>query len=127
MKITVGNVVSNLRKKEQKIDTTRIKQPNQYAYFRKRWNHKCNDENNSSKIPNFIKSPKPALPTSNAGSTTLLPNGNCSMHNEISQIGSASESVFVSFERRDIIQNNNIAFFSQTTSTKRFSIQLKNS
>ena len=76
----------------------------------------CNDKNSSEKIPNFIKSPKTAPPSSNAGSATLRPIDDRSMHIETRQIGSASESVSVSFERTDIIQFNT-AFFS-----KRFSI-----
>ena len=76
-----------------------------------KWNIKCNNRNNQSRISNFIKSTKTNSPTSESGAESLPPIGNSFMYIESSSNNHGSDDVFVSWERRDIIQISNITFY----------------
>ena len=112
LKISVGNDTYNLTKnnKIQLTDTTVMKAGNSGAYLLPYWKILCNDKNNSGKESNFIKSTKTNSPTTDAGATILPPIGTASMYIETSS-NNNGDSVFVSFERTDIIQITNITFY----------------
>ena len=57
LKVSVGNDTYNLTKynKIQIIDTTEIKYPNIGSDLLQKWNIKCNNKNNVSKVGDFIK------------------------------------------------------------------------
>ena len=97
-------------------DTTVMKAGNNGDYLLPYWKILCNDKNNSGKISNFIKSTKTSSPTNNSGATSLPSVGTAFMYMETSSNNNGN-SVFVSFERTDFIQNTNITFYY-----KRFSI-----
>ena len=93
----------------------------------------CNDRNNIGKLQNFIKSSKSNSPTPDSGTTSLPPIGDSFMYIETSGSNHCHERIFVSWERIDIIEITNIAFyynrFSSVTndsleSMGRFIIQL---
>ena len=88
LKISIGNDTYNLTKydKIQIIDTTEIKYPNIGSDLLQKWNIKCNNSNNQSKINEFIKSTKTNSPTSNSGAESLPPIGNSFMYIETSSI-----------------------------------------
>ena len=134
LKVSVGNDTYNLAKYDriQITDTTTIKYPKTSGYLLQNWVIKCNDKNNSGKIQNFIKSTKTNFPTGFSGATKLSPIGNGFMYNETSS-NKHGNTVFISFERTDIIQISNITLhynrFSILTNdsleaTGRFTIQL---
>ena len=124
LKVSVGNDIYNLTKynKTQITDMTEIKYPNIGSDVLQKWNIKCNNKNNVSKVGNFIKSTKTNSPTGHSGSTSLPPIGNSFMYIETSLNNHAHERVFVSWERTDIIQTSNITFYYN-----RFSILTNNS
>ena len=124
LKVSVGNKTYNLTKydKIQIIDTTEIKYPNIGSELLQKWNIKCNNKNNVSKVGDFIKSTKTNSPTGNSGATSLSPIGKICMYIETSSNNHGHEKVFVSFERIDIIQISSIAFYYN-----RFSILNDNS
>ena len=124
LKVSVGNDIYNLTKydKIQLIDTTEIKYPNIGSDLLQKWNIKCNNKNNVSKVGDFIKSTKTNSPTSYSGATSLPPIGNSFIYIETSSNNHGHERVFVSFERTDIIQISNISFYYN-----RFSILTNNS
>ena len=70
----------------------------------------CNDKINRGKIQNFLRSTKTNSPTAGSGATTLTPIGHSFMYFETSS-GNRSNGVFVSFERTELNQNTNIAFY----------------
>ena len=112
LKVSVGNDIYNLTKynKFQLTDTTNILYPNTGGYLLQNWNILCNDKNNNSKIQDFIRSTKTTSPTGYSGSDSLPPIGNSFMYIETTSNNHGS-NVFVSFERRDIIQITNITFY----------------
>ena len=60
LKVSVGNSIYNLTKydKIQIIDTTEIKYPNIGSDLLQKWNIKCNNKNNVSKVGDFINQQK---------------------------------------------------------------------
>ena len=124
LKVSVGNDTYNLTKygKIQILDTKEIKNPNIGSDLLQKWNIKCNNKNNVSKVGDFIKSTKTNSPTGHSGATSLPPIGNSFMYIETSSNNHGHERVFVSWERTDIIQISNITFYYN-----RFSILTNNS
>ena len=124
MKVSVGNDTYNVTKnnKIQITDTTEMRYPNIGSDLLKKWNIKCNNKNNVSKVGDFIKSTKTNSPTGYSGATSLSPIGNSFMYIETSSNNHGHERVFVSWERTDIIQISNITFYYN-----RFSILTNNS
>ena len=112
LKISVGNDTYNVTKydKIQIIDTTEIKYPNIGSDFLQKWNIKCNNKNNVSKVGDFLKSTKTNSSTDYSGATSFAPVGDSFMYIETSSNNHSHERVFVSFERTDIIQISNISF-----------------
>ena len=124
LKVSVGNDTYNLTKynKIQITDTTEIKYPNIGSDLLQKWNIKCNNKNNVSKVGDFIKSTRTNSPTGYSGATSLPPIGNSFMYIETGSNNHGHERVFVSWERTDIIQISNITFYYN-----RFSILTNNS
>ena len=112
LKVSVGNDTYNLSKydKVQITDTTEMRYPNIGSELLQKWNIKCNNKNNVSKVGDFIKSTKTHSPTSYSGATSSSPIGNSFMYIETSS-NNHGNKVFVSFERTDIIQISNITFY----------------
>ena len=112
LKIPVGNDTYMLTKynKFQLKDTTIIKSGNKGGYLLQNWNIKCNDKNNNGKITNFIKSTETSSPTGDSGATSLPPIGTAFMYIETSSKNHGGSSIFVSWERTDIILITNITF-----------------
>ena len=108
-----------------------IKFPNNGGYLLPNWNIRCNDKNNAGKKQNFIRSTKSNSPTGDSGATSLPPIGDAFMYIETSANNNGN-NVFVSFERKDIIQITNISFYYNRYSSSnpnsramgRFRIQL---
>ena len=133
LKVSVGNDTYSLTKynKIQLTDTTIIKYPNNGGYLLQNWNIRCNDKNNNGKIQNFLRSTKTNSPTGDSGATSLPLIGDSFMYIETSSNNNGS-NVFVSFERKDIIQITNISFYYNRYSSSnqnlramgRFRIQL---
>ena len=133
LKVSVGNDTYNLTKynKIQLTDTTIIKYPNNGGYLLQNWNIRCKDKNNNGKIQNFLRSTKTNSPTGDSGATSLPLIGDSFMYIETSSNNNGS-NVFVSFERKDIIQITNISFYYNRYSSSnqnlramgRFRIQL---
>ena len=123
LKVSVGNDTYNLTKynKIQILDTTEIKYPNIGSDLLQKWNIKCNNKNNVSKVGDFKKSTKTNSPTGHSGAPNLPPIGNSFMYIETSCNKRGHERVFNSFERTDIIQISNITFYYN-----RFSILTNN-
>ena len=96
--------------KIQLTDTTKIKYPNKGGFLSQNWNIIANDKYSNGKISNFVKSTKSTSPTGDSGATSLPPIGNAFMYIETSS-NNHGENVFCSFERTDIIQITNIAFY----------------
>ena len=113
LKVSVGNDTYNLTKydKIQITDTTEMRYPNIGSDLLQKWNIKCNNKNNVSKVGDFIKSTKTHSPTGYSGATSLSPIGNSFMYIETSSNNHGHERVFVSWERTDIIQISNITFY----------------
>ena len=124
LKFSVGNDTYNLTKydKIQITDTTEIKYSNIGSGLLQKWNIKCNNKNNVSKVGDFIKSTKANSPTGHSGATILPPIGNGLIYTETSSNNHGHERVFVSWERTDIIQTSNKTFYYN-----RFSILTNNS
>ena len=124
LKVSVGNDTYNLTKynKIQITDTTEMRYPNIGSDLLQKWNIKCNNKNNVSKVGDFIKSTKTNSPTGYSGAESLPPIGNSFMYIETSSNNHGHERVFVSWERTDIIQNSNFHFYHN-----RFSILTNNS
>ena len=108
----VGNDTYNFTKydKKQITDTTNFKYPNTGGYLLQNWVLKCNDKNKNGKIQNFIKSTKTNSATGFSRVDSLPPIGNTFMYFETSS-NIHGNNVFVSFERTDIVQISNIAFY----------------
>ena len=87
-----------------------MRYPNIGSDLLQKWNIKCNNKNNQSRINDFIKSTKTNSPTGFSGAESLPPIGNSFMYIETSS-NSHGNNVFVSWERTDIIQINNITFY----------------
>ena len=123
LKVSVGNDTYNLTKydKIQITDTTEMRYPNIGSDLLQKWNFKCNNRNNQSRITDFIKSTKTNSPTGYSGATSLPPIGNSFMYIETSS-SDHGNNVFVCFERTDIIQISNITFYYN-----KFSILTNNS
>ena len=124
LKVSVGSITYNLTKyiKLQVTDTTEVKFPNIGSDLLQKWNIKCNNKINQSRITDFIKPTKTNSPTGHSGSTKLSPVGTSFLYIETGSNNHGHEKVFVSFERTDIIQISNIIFYYN-----RFSILNKNS
>ena len=99
-----------------------MRYPNVGSELLQKWNIKCNNKNNISKVGDFIKSTKTNSPTGYSGATSLPPIGNSFMYSETSSNNHGHERVFVSWERNDIIQISIITFYYN-----RFSILTNNS
>ena len=112
LKVSVGNDTYNLTKydKIQITDTTEMRYPNIGSDLFQKWNIKCNNKNNISKVGDFIKSTKINSPTGHSGATSLPPIGTAFMYIETSS-NNHGNNVFVSWERTDIIQISNITFY----------------
>ena len=112
LKVSVGVTIYNLTKydKIQITDTTEMKYPNIGSDLLQKWNIKCNNKNNQSRITDFIKSTRTNSPTGHSGATITPPIGNAFMYIETSSNNHGS-NVFVSWERTDIIQISNITFY----------------
>ena len=112
LKVSVGNDTYNLTtyNKISITDITEIKFPNSGNALLQKWKIYCNNKNNQSRISDFIKSTRTNSPTSFSGATSLSPIGNAFMYIETSSNNHGS-SVFVSWERTDIIQISNITFY----------------
>ena len=134
LKVSVGNDTYNLTKydKISITDVTEMRYPNIGSDLLQKWNIKCNNKNNQSRITDFIKTTKTNSPTGYSGATSLPPIGNSFMYIETSS-NNHGDDVFVSWERTDIIQISNITFYYNrfsilTDDTKksmcRFRIQL---
>ena len=119
LKVTDGNDTYNLTRydKIQITDTTEKRYPNMGSDLLQKWNIKCNNKNNQSRITDFIKSTKTNSPTSYSGATSLPPIGIGFMYIETSSNNYGNEKVIVSWERTDITQISNITLYSN-----RFSI-----
>ena len=109
-----------------------MRYPNIGIDLLQKWNIKCNNKNNQSRITDFVKSTKTNSPTGDSGSESLPSIGNSFLYVETSS-NNHGINVFVSWERTDIIQITNITFdynrFSILTndskkSMGRFRIQL---
>ena len=113
LKVSVGNDTYNLSKydKISITDVTEMRYPNIGSDLLQKWNIKCNNKNNQSKITDFIKSTKTSSPTGFSAAESLPPIGNAFMYIETSSNNHGHERVFVSFERTDIIQISNITFY----------------
>ena len=110
-----------------------MRYPNIGSDLLQKWNIKCNNKNNQSRITDFIKSTKANSPTGYSGAESLPSIGNSFMYIETSSNNHGHERVFVSWERTDIIQISNIIFYynrfsiltkDSKTSMDRFRIQL---
>ena len=112
-KVSVGNNTYNLNiyDKIQTADITKMKFLNIGSDLLQKWNMKCNIKINQSRITDFIKSTETNSPTDHSGATSLSPIGNSFMYIETSSNSHGLESVFVSFERTDIIHISNITFY----------------
>ena len=99
-----------------------MRYPNIGSDLLQKWNIKCNNKNNQSRITDFIKSRKTNSPTAYSGATSLPLIGNSFMYIETSSNNHGLERVFVSWERTDIIQISNITFLYN-----KFSILTNNS
>ena len=109
-----------------------MRYPNIGSDLLQKWNINCNSRINQARITDFVRSTKTNSPTGHSGATSLPPIGNGFMCIETSS-NNHGNNVFVSFERRDIIQISNITFYYNrfsilTTNSKksmcRFRIQL---
>ena len=116
--MSVGSDIYNLTKynKTQLTDTTVMKAGNTGGYLLPHWKIICNVRNDSGKIQNFIKSTESNSLTGNSGATALPPVGNAFMYTGTSSNNNGN-FVFVSWERRDIIQITNITFYYNRFST----------
>ena len=96
LKVSVGNDTYNLTKydKIQITDTTEIKYPNIGSDLLQKWNIKCNNKNNISKVGDFIKSTKTNSPTGHSGATSFPPIGTAFMYIETSS-NNHGNNVFV--------------------------------
>ena len=103
LKVSVGNDTYKLTKhnKISITDVTEIKFPNSGNALLQKWKIYCNNENNQSKISDFIKSTKTNSPSSYSGATSLPPIGSAFMYIETSS-NNRGPNVFVSWERTDI-------------------------
>ena len=96
--------------KIQLTHTTIIKYPNNGGYLLQNWNIRCNDKNKNGKIQNFLRSTKTNSPTGDSGATSLPLIGDSFMYIETSSNINGS-NLFVSLERKHIIQITNISFY----------------
>ena len=87
-----------------------MRYPNIGSDLLQKWNIKCNNKNNQSRINDFIKSTITNSPTGHSGAMSLPPIGESFMYIETSS-NNHGNNVFVSWERRDIIQITNITFY----------------
>ena len=113
LKVTVGNETYNLTKydKIQITDITEIKFPNTGSDLLQKWNIKCNNKTNQSRITDFLKSTKTNSPTGNSGATSLPPIGDSFMYIETSSSNHGNDDVFVSWERTNVFQISNISLY----------------
>ena len=119
MKVNNNNSTYNLQiyKKILLTESSILKNSNTGVHLLPSWRIFCNDRNNNGKINNFIRSTKINSPTSNSGATVIPPIGDSFMYIETG-VNNFGSNVFCSWERTDIIQISNIAFYYN-----RFSIQ----
>ena len=97
-KVSVGNDTYNLTKydKIQFTVTTEIKFPNIGRDLLQKWNIKCSNRINQSRITDFKKSTKTNSPTIHSGATSPSPIGNSFMYIETGSIIHGHDRVFVS-------------------------------
>ena len=93
------------------IDTAKLRYLNIGSDILQKWNIKCNNKNNQSRITDFLKSTKTNSPTGNSGATILPPIGDSFMYIENSCNNHGHERVFVSWETTNIIQISNKTFY----------------
>ena len=112
-KISVGNDIYNLTKNDeiQVTDTTESKFPNIGTDLLQKWNIKCNNKNNDSKVETFIKSTITNSPTVPSGAISLPPIGNSFIYIETSSNNNGNDKIFVPFARKDKIQISNNTFY----------------
>ena len=98
LKFSVGSDTYNLTKynKIQITDTTEIKFPNIGSDLLQKWNIKCSNKINQSRITEFVKSTKTNSATGHSGAMSLPPVGNSFMYIETSSNNHGHERVFVS-------------------------------
>ena len=113
MKISFGNDTYHLTKYDriQIIDTTEIKFSNKGSNLLQKWNTKCNNMNNDSKVGKFIKSTKTISPTGHSGATSLPPIGSAFMYIETRSSKHGNDKSFVFIERTDLIQIINFTLY----------------
>ena len=111
-KVSAGNDTYNLSRydKIQLTDVTEIRYPNIRITLLPKWKLKNLYEINGAKLGDFLKTTSTNSPTSHSGATSLPPIGNSFMYIEAGS-NNHGNIVFVSFERADTIQINNIAFY----------------
>ena len=93
------------------IDVTEIRSPNIGSDLSPRWRIKNLNKINNTKIGDFIKSTETNSPTGYSGATSLPPIGTAVMYIETTHNNHGHNKIFVSWERTDIIQINNINFY----------------
>ena len=113
LKISVGNDTYNLTKyiKIQLTDITEIKFLNTGSNLLQKWKITCSNKDGDSRIGDFLKSTKTNSPTGHSGAIALPPIGTAFMYIETSSNNYGNNNVFVSWERKDIIQISNITFY----------------
>ena len=113
LKVSVGNDTYILTKydKIQLIDVTEIRYPNIGITLLPKRKIKNLNKINGAKLGNFLKSTKANSPTTHGRATVLSPIGTSFMFIETSSNNHGYNKVFVSWERTDIIQITNIAFY----------------
>ena len=124
LQVHIQKITYNLQmhNETQKIGITKLLFPNTgYDLVLQNWKINCNNRNGEGRPLDFIKSTKPNTPTGQSGAESLPPIGNCFDYLENrGNIGdSASDDVFVLFERTDFIHISRITFYYN-----RFSISL---
>ena len=96
LKVSVGSDVYHLTKYDeiQLIDTTEVKFPNTGTEFLQKWNIKCNNKINQSRINDFIKSTVTNSPTGESGNNSLPPIDTAFMYIETSSNNHGHECSF---------------------------------
>ena len=99
IKVSVGDTTYNFskKKKQEDIDTTKIKFPNQGGYLLHQWNIECNGTNINGKWRVFKKSTKTSSPAANRRATHLPLIADSLMYNKATRkkiINSGSEKCF---------------------------------
>ena len=112
LKVSVGTDKYNPCKydKIQITDLTENKRPNSGSDVLQKWKIINNKKDREGKIGKFLKTTETISPNGDSGATSLPRFGNSFMYIETSS-SNHGDSVFLSWERTDIIQNSNITFY----------------